>query len=156
MKKLLVLIISLFITVSSVNAVEFTIGGKLDVAASGGIGVGPSVYCGIDFVKLGRKAKMGIRPEISVLIGGSDVIPVLKLPLLFTFEPNKKFSWGLGPGICTIGFTSVGPSLDVFFGIKAGPGKIVINPALDYCFIFDSDTVFPMIMLGVGYQYTFK
>lgn len=173
MKRVIVLLLSVFLAINSASAVDFTLGGKGDLAymagyrTSGydsygnpcydsfnGACVGVSVYCGIDFVKIGKKCRFGVRPEISIGGGVPGFVASVKLPLMFTFIPNRNVDWGLGLGVDVINFCTVGPSFDAFVGIKAGPGKIVINPSISYC--YGSSSTYIPVNLGVGYQYTFK
>ena len=171
MKKLIGFVLGLALAVSSVSAIEFSVGakanvpfglyakneiGEFDVGMT--IGAGVSVIGGIDFLEFG-KCKLGTRPEVLFNFKGNDFFNFIsvKIPVTFTFVASDSFDWGIGLGYF-IGYPDefahfiVPASIDFYTDISCGPGKILIDAAVNGLL---GGAVPYRIELGVGYLYTF-
>ena len=170
-KRIISLLFSAIVVISSVEAIEITVGGKVQGSfdyinyksnppiAYMGIGCGPSAYCEIDFTSFGI-CKLGIRPELSLSfpLETTDNNPEhfslfdVKLPIWFTISPSYKFDLAIGVGW---GLAACGPTFDIQTAFKLGPGKIVVNPYFSFDVVHNAEPTEFWGGLGVGYQYTF-
>ena len=168
MKKLIGFVLGLVLAVSSVSALEFSVGAKANADYSiitiengefemgSTFGAGVSVIGGIDFLKFGN-VKMGVRPELLLTFMCTDIFNFIsfKISLTFTFAAGDAFDWGIGLGYFTVtpDYIPILPAcFDIYADINCGPGKILIDVAADGFF----GTMIPYRFdFGVGYLYTF-
>ena len=170
-KKIIALLFSATVLISSATAIEITVGGKVQGSfdymnyksnppvAYMGIGCGPAVYCEIDFIYFGI-CKLGIRPEVSASfpLETTDTKPEhfsffdAKAPVWFTVSPSYKFDFAIGLGW---GCAACGPTFDMQTAFKLGPGKIIVNPYFSFDVVHNSEPIEFWGGLGLGYQYTF-
>ena len=170
MKKLIGFVLGLALAVSSVSAIEFSVGAKANVPIGLfaknelaewdiglTVGAGVSVIGGIDFLEFG-KCKLGTRPEVLFNFKGNDLFNFIavKIPVTFTFTISDAFDMGIGLGYFTgypdfVDEGMIPACVDIYSDINCGPGKILIDAAVNGLI----GSIPYRIELGVGYLYTF-